>query len=68
MVNEDVKNMAQSLRYLTTDADRGAFWADQRARIDALTPEQRQADIAAIRQRVAEIANALRKENKDQAS
>ncbi len=62
MTTEDIKKMARSLKSLTTEAEREAFWAEQRARIHALTPEQRKADVAAIHQRVAEIARSFRKD------
>jgi lipid A disaccharide synthetase len=68
MNTKDLKEMAQSLRSLGSEAEREAFWAEQRARINALTPGQRKADVAAIRQRVAEIAQSLQKEKKDQAA
>jgi hypothetical protein len=68
MTTEDIKKMARSLKSLATEAEREAFWAEQRAIIHALTPEQREADVAVICQRVAEIAQSFRKEKKDQAA
>jgi|GEM_PF-3403625 len=68
MNTDDIKKMAQSFRSLSTEAEREAFWVEQRTRINALTPEQRKADVAAIRQRVAEIAQSFQKDKKDQAA
>jgi hypothetical protein len=56
------KKMAQSLKSLPNEAERDAFWAAQWEKINRLTPEQRMADLAAIRQRVAEIAWSLGKD------
>jgi hypothetical protein len=68
MTTDEIKAMAQLLKSFSTKAEREAFWAEQRARINALTPKQREADVAVIRQRVAEIAQSLQKEKKDQAA
>ena len=68
MTIDDIRKMAQSLKSLATEAEKKAFWAEQRARIHALTPEQRKADVAAIQQRVAEIARSFQKDKKDQAA
>jgi 5-formyltetrahydrofolate cyclo-ligase len=59
MNTDDIKKMARWLKSLATEAEREAFWAEQRARIHALTPEQRKADVATIHHRVAEIAQSF---------
>lgn len=56
------RKMAHSLKSLPNEAERDAFWAAQWEKINRLTPEQRMADLIAIRQRVSEIARSLGQE------
>ncbi len=56
---KEIKELAQRLKGLTTEADKEAFWAEQSERIRSLAPEQRKKEIEAIGKRVAEIATQV---------